>query len=73
MFDPETPPQCLPAIDAIRQLMTPPEPPREEIGFHIKEEDGVPYRTKRRRRAMLSQSLEARHKLLFGKQFQSKL
>jgi phage regulator Rha-like protein len=32
---------------AIRQLMTPPEPPRREIGFHIKE-DAVPYRIKRR-------------------------
>jgi hypothetical protein len=32
-------------FDAIRQLMTPPETPRREIGFHIKE-DGVPYRVK---------------------------
>ena len=29
-------------LEATRQLMTPPEPPRKEIGFHIKE-DGVPY------------------------------
>jgi len=34
-------------FEAIRQLMTPPEPPRKEIGFHIKE-DGVPYRIKRK-------------------------
>jgi hypothetical protein len=32
-------------FDAIRQLMTPPETPRREIGFHVKE-DGVPYRVK---------------------------
>ena len=40
-------------FEAIRQLMTPPEPPeppRKEIGFHIKE-DGVPYRIKRLSRA----------------------
>jgi len=34
-------------FEAIRQLMTPPEPPRREIGFHVKE-DNVPYRIKRR-------------------------
>lgn len=34
-------------FEAIRQLMTPPEPPRLEIGFHVKE-DSVPYRIKRR-------------------------
>ena len=35
-------------FEAIRQLMTPPaEPPRKEIGFHIKE-DSVPYRIKRK-------------------------
>jgi hypothetical protein len=34
-------------FDAIRQLMTPPETPRREIGFHVKE-DSVPYRLKRR-------------------------
>jgi hypothetical protein len=34
-------------FEAIRQLMTPPEQPRKQIGFHIKE-DGVPYRIKRR-------------------------
>ncbi len=35
-------------FEAIRQLMTPPaEPPRKEIGFHIKE-DSVPHRIKRR-------------------------
>jgi hypothetical protein len=36
-------------FEAIRQLMAapePPEPPRKEMGFHIKE-DGVPYRIKR--------------------------
>jgi hypothetical protein len=36
-------------FEAIRQLMTPPEPlPRKEIGFHIKE-DSVPYRVKRKK------------------------
>ena len=34
-------------FDAIRELMTPPETPRREMGFHIKE-DSVPYRVKRR-------------------------
>ena len=34
-------------FDAIRQLMTPPEKPRREIGFHAKE-DSVPYRVKRK-------------------------
>jgi hypothetical protein len=34
-------------FEAIRQLMTPPEPQRKEIGFHVKE-DAVPYRVKRR-------------------------
>jgi hypothetical protein len=34
-------------FEAIHQLVTPPEPPRKEIGFHIKE-DGVPYRIKRK-------------------------
>jgi hypothetical protein len=34
-------------FDAIRQLMTPPEKPHREIGFHIKE-DSVPYRVKRK-------------------------
>jgi len=29
-------------FEAIRQLMTPPEPPRKGIGFHIKE-DGLRY------------------------------
>ena len=38
-------------FDAIRQLMAPPpEPPRPEIGFHIKE-DALPYRTKRKARS----------------------
>ena len=35
-------------FDAIRQLMTPPETPRWEIGFHVKE-DSVPYRVKTRK------------------------
>jgi phage regulator Rha-like protein len=35
-------------FDAIRQLMTPPETPRREIGFHVKE-DSVPYRVKTRK------------------------
>src|SRR5437868_776201 len=34
-------------FEAIRQLMTPPEKPREEIGFHMKE-GVVPYRVKRK-------------------------
>ena len=34
-------------FDAIRELMTPPEEPRREIGFHIKEDD-APYRVKRK-------------------------
>jgi len=34
-------------FEAIRQLMTPPEPPRKEIGFHIKEHS-LPYRIKRK-------------------------
>ncbi len=29
-------------FDAVRQLMTPPEPPRKEIGFHVRE-GRVPY------------------------------
>lgn len=34
-------------IEAIRQLMTPPETPRREIGFHVREK--VPrYRTRKR-------------------------
>jgi hypothetical protein len=36
-------------FDAIRQLMTPPETARKEIGFHMKEEN-APYRIKRVRR-----------------------
>ena len=34
-------------FDAIRQLMTPPQEPRKEIGFHIKEE-ALPYRIPKR-------------------------
>jgi hypothetical protein len=34
-------------FDAIRELMVPPEGPRREIGFHIKEKS-VPYRVKRK-------------------------
>ena len=34
-------------FDAIRELMAPPETPRREMGFHIKE-DSAPYRVKRR-------------------------
>jgi phage regulator Rha-like protein len=34
-------------FEAMRQLMTPPEKPEKQIGFHVKE-DAVPYRTKRR-------------------------
>lgn len=35
-------------IDAIRQLMAPPEKPRREIGFHVREK-APPYRTRKRR------------------------
>jgi hypothetical protein len=35
-------------FEAIRQLMTPPEHPRKEIGFHVKE-TSPPYRAKVRR------------------------
>jgi hypothetical protein len=35
-------------FNAIRQLMAPPpQPPKPEIGFHVKE-DSVPYRVKRK-------------------------
>lgn len=34
-------------FEAFRQLMAPPEKPRKEIGFHMKE-DAVPYRVKRK-------------------------
>ncbi len=34
-------------FDAIRQLMAPPQPPKPEIGFHVKE-DTIPYRTRKR-------------------------
>jgi hypothetical protein len=33
-------------IEAIRQLMTPPEKPRREIGFHLREK-AAPYRTRK--------------------------
>jgi hypothetical protein len=35
-------------IDAIRQLMTPPEKPRRQIGFHVREKAPL-YRTRNRR------------------------
>ena len=35
-------------IDAIRQLMAPPEKPRREIGFHVRE-NATRYRTRIRR------------------------
>jgi hypothetical protein len=35
-------------IDAIRQLMAPPEKPRREIGFHVREQPSR-YRTRSRR------------------------
>jgi hypothetical protein len=35
-------------FDAIRQLMTPPDPPRKQIGFKVRE-SGVKYRTKKRK------------------------
>lgn len=34
-------------FEAIRQLMAPPDKPKKEMGFHVKEE-ATPYRTKRR-------------------------
>jgi hypothetical protein len=34
-------------LEAIRQLMTPPEKPQREIGFHVREE-APPYRTRKR-------------------------
>ena len=34
-------------FDAIRQLMSPPEPKRREIGFHVKYDEGNP-KTKQR-------------------------
>ena len=34
-------------FEAIRQLMAPPEVPKKEMGFHMKE-NGVPYRIKRK-------------------------
>ncbi len=42
-------------FDAIRQLMTPPESPRREIGFHVKE-DSVPYRVKTRKSASFTKT-----------------
>jgi hypothetical protein len=42
-------------FDAIRQLMTPPQPPRPEIGFHVKE-DAVPYRVTKRRKQTRARS-----------------
>lgn len=37
-------------FDALRELMNPPEPPRKEIGFHVRE-PGVRYRVRRRKHA----------------------
>ena len=37
-------------FEAIRQLMTPPEQPRKEIGFHINEAS-VPYRIRKQAKA----------------------
>ena len=37
-------------FEAIQQLMTPPDPPRKEIGFHVKE-DSLPYRVNTKRHA----------------------
>jgi hypothetical protein len=44
-------------FDAIRQLMAPPppQPPRPEIGFHVKE-DAVPYRTRQNPRRPIRSS-----------------
>jgi hypothetical protein len=36
-------------FDAIRQLMTPPDPPRKQIGFHVKERRAI-YSVRRRAR-----------------------
>jgi hypothetical protein len=35
-------------FDALRELMNPPDPPRKEIGFHVRE-PGVRYRVRRRK------------------------
>jgi hypothetical protein len=43
-------------FDAIRQLMTPPETPRREIGFHVKE-DSVPYRVKKKPSASFTKAM----------------
>jgi len=40
-------------FEAIHQLMVPPEQPRKEIGFHVKE-DSPPYRVKTRRKRWLN-------------------
>jgi hypothetical protein len=44
-------------FDAIRQLMAPPlpQPPKPEIGFHVKE-DAIPYRTGRKSRLSIHPS-----------------
>src|SRR5947208_7805666 len=43
-------------IEAIRQLMAPPEKPRREIGFHVREQ-GPRYRTHKTRRTRASLTL----------------
>ena len=40
-------------FEAIHQLMVPPEQPRKEIGFHVKE-DSPPYRVKTKRKRWLN-------------------
>ena len=42
-------------FEAIRQLMTPPESSRQEIGFHVKE-DALPYRIRRKPARTLKQA-----------------
>jgi len=43
-------------IEAIRQLMAPPEKPKREIGFHVREQ-GPRYRTHKTRRTRASLTL----------------
>jgi hypothetical protein len=45
-------------FDAIRQLMTPPETPRREIGFHVKYDEGKPKAKKAANRSKRDDSSE---------------
>ena len=46
-------------FEAIRQLMIPPEEPRKEMGFHVKEES-VPYRIPRKNRRRMTSKVRPR-------------